>query len=129
MEEEFSPFVCIDSDVAIDALHGNYDRITSVKGTVCVTTQNVFELFKGEFLYGNSRGLQQLDGFLQHLLVLLPSAKSAQDAAQISANLKQKGLELSDGDVLIAAICLEHNCALLTNNKKHFSRIKGLKLL
>ncbi len=129
MEEEFRPFVCIDSDVAINALHGDYERITAVNGNMCVTTQNVFELYKGEFLYGNMSGLQKLEGFLGRLLVLLPSANSAKDAAQISATLKQSGLELSDGDALIAAICLEHSCALLTNNTKHFSRIKGLKLI
>ncbi|MDE6244097.1 MAG: hypothetical protein K2M50_00390 [Treponemataceae bacterium] len=36
---------------------------------------------------------------------------------------------IEDDDILIAALALEHDAVLVTNNVRHFSRIEGLKIL
>jgi len=54
--------------------------------------------------------------------------KSAEIFAKIKSNLKKKGNLLADADLMISSICLENNCSLITNNIKHFSRIKALSL-
>lgn len=48
--------------------------------------------------------------------------------ADIYADLKQRGLLISDADILIASTALIHNLVLVTNNLRHFSRIPGLTL-
>jgi tRNA(fMet)-specific endonuclease VapC len=42
--------------------------------------------------------------------------------------LRKQGNIIGDFDLLIASICLRHNLALLTNNKKHFEKIDSLKI-
>lgn len=49
-------------------------------------------------------------------------------AAEIYAELYQRGALIGDGDILIAASALVYGLALVTNNKDHFERIKGLAL-
>lgn len=49
-------------------------------------------------------------------------------AADIYADLYQRGALIGDADILIAATALEHGLALITNNTNHFSRIPGLTL-
>ena len=46
----------------------------------------------------------------------------------IKLTLEGKGVKLQDFDLLIAATALTHNLTLVTGNRKHFSRIKSLKL-
>jgi predicted nucleic acid-binding protein len=42
--------------------------------------------------------------------------------------LELKGERLQDADIMIAAIALQHNLTLVTNNVNHFKRIKNLRL-
>ena len=52
-----------------------------------------------------------------------------QKAAQIYASLSQQGKMIDDADIFIAAFCLVNDCALITNNTRHFVNISGLKLV
>lgn len=49
-------------------------------------------------------------------------------ASDIYAFLKLEGNLISDADILVAAIAISYNLTLVTNNTKHFSRIKGLAI-
>lgn len=49
-------------------------------------------------------------------------------AAQIYSELKQKGELVDDADIFIAAMCLENNYVLVTNNVRHFNRVSGLSI-
>ncbi len=50
-------------------------------------------------------------------------------AAQLYANLSQKGNLIDDADIFIAAFCIVNNYTLVTNNENHFKRIDGLKMV
>ena len=50
-----------------------------------------------------------------------------QKTGELSASLKQKGLNLPLSDILIAAVAIEHNLAVFTLDK-HFAQIPGVKL-
>jgi len=47
---------------------------------------------------------------------------------EIKSNLERKGNILEDMDILIAATALSHNFILVTNNVKHFEKIKDLRI-
>ena len=49
-------------------------------------------------------------------------------AAQIYADLSQKGSIIEDDDIFIGATALEHNATLITNNENHLGRIPNLKI-
>lgn len=46
----------------------------------------------------------------------------------IKLALEEKGVKLQDFDLLIAATAIEHDLTLVTGNKKHFNRIKNLRM-
>jgi len=48
--------------------------------------------------------------------------------AAIKNNLERKGNIIEDMDILIAATALSHNLILVTNNLKHFEKIKDLRM-
>jgi tRNA(fMet)-specific endonuclease VapC len=50
-------------------------------------------------------------------------------AADIYADLYNRGLLILDADILIAATALENNLPVITNNESHFNRITGLQVL
>lgn len=47
-------------------------------------------------------------------------------AAEVYAELYQRGALIGDADILIAASALAHGMSLVTNNEEHFKRIDGL---
>ena len=42
--------------------------------------------------------------------------------------LRRTGFTIGDLDLLIAATCLQHGLTLLTNNRRHFEMVEGLRL-
>ena len=49
-------------------------------------------------------------------------------AADIYADLYQRGELIGDADILIAATALEHDLILSTNNENHHNRIEGIRI-
>ena len=49
-------------------------------------------------------------------------------AADIYADLHQRGKLIGDADILIAASAVAHDYTLVTNNKSHYQRIMGLTI-
>lgn len=58
----------------------------------------------------------------------LPS-EASQIFGKIHAKLEAKGMNIRFCDSMIAAIAIEHNLILVTDNIKYFSRIKNLKTI
>ena len=54
------------------------------------------------------------------------NADSWEKAAEIYVQLKQSGALIEEADIFIAAYCIVNNYTLVTNNTRHFSRIKNL---
>ncbi len=52
----------------------------------------------------------------------------AVQAAEIYADLYQRGELIGDADILIAATALVEGYGVITNNERHFGRIKGLNI-
>ncbi|PKL37986.1 MAG: VapC toxin family PIN domain ribonuclease [Spirochaetae bacterium HGW-Spirochaetae-1] len=48
--------------------------------------------------------------------------------SELKAGLQKGGSPIDDFDLLIASTALTMNSTLVTNNEKHFNRIKGLKI-
>lgn len=47
---------------------------------------------------------------------------------RLKATLERNGNTLHDADLFVAACALANNSVLVTNNEKHFNRIRGLRL-
>ena len=122
--------IVADTDVLIDFLAGrgaSADRVAHEleQGLLATTAVNRFELLAGTRSTGQQKIVHQL---LTALLTLPLDQDAADDAAQVRRTLESAGLAIGMGDSLIAGIVRHHDGVLLTRNRRHFDRVKGLKL-
>lgn len=87
-----------------------------------------YEINRGLFAINATRQLKIYES-LRHLLNILwiDDLELSKKAAEIHANLKQRGQLIQDADILIAATALINNLTVITDDK-HFSRIPNLKV-
>ena len=65
---------------------------------------------------------------LPNVAILRPGEKTAENYADIYAQLRSIGKPIGANDIWIAAACLEHELPLLTLDS-HFQQIEGLDLI
>jgi tRNA(fMet)-specific endonuclease VapC len=123
--------LCLDTNVLIAFLKGREPGAAAVekavKEYVCyVTAITVYEL-----LFGVARAQKEIgEQALLGVMTVLPFTDSAaRRAAGLHADLISKNQDIGVKDVLIAAICLEHDLPILTGNDRHFSRVSDLTVI
>jgi tRNA(fMet)-specific endonuclease VapC len=88
----------------------------------------------GELVYGakKSRHVEKNLAVTYRIAELFPVLdidRSIMDVfGEMKSNLERRGNIIEDMDILIAATALSHNLVLVTNNVRHFKKIKDLKL-
>lgn len=86
-----------------------------------------------EALFGarkkNSQRLESLVEMFREMFPVVQWTDAAADVyADIRRELESSGKPIGDMDMLIAATAIAGGFVLVTNNTRHFSRIKGLSL-
>ncbi len=124
--------ICLDSDFLIDFLRNKKEAVewlkeNEQKSEIATTVINAFEIYHGEFKIKSNAVL--IDNLLKDINVLNLSLEISKKAGEIAAKLEREGNILEFRDILIASISINHGYSLKTNNKKHFERIKELKLI
>lgn len=125
--------VAIDTDILIYFLKGHESVVANFVKTsseeIQTTIINQSELLFGAFNSAHkNRNLEIISNFLSKVKILPFCDKAAYVFAEQKALLKKDGSLLADMDLMIASICLVHHMPLVTNNEKHFSRLKKLKI-
>jgi tRNA(fMet)-specific endonuclease VapC len=87
------------------------------------------ELYEGIY-YGRDPHAQEqaFQQFLRRVDVLPLTRRIMQRFARIRGALRRQGLLIPDPDLLIGATALHHGLILVTGNRRHFTRIPGLRL-
>ncbi len=121
--------ICIDSDALIELVLGNEKVSNFIKETEAewhTTAINIFEIWSER----NAKQ-QNIENLIQGLKKQNLDENAAVKAGEIRRRLKETGDLIEIRDIFIASICIQNNMELLTNNKKHFKRLKkfGLKLI
>jgi tRNA(fMet)-specific endonuclease VapC len=125
---------CLDTDLLIAILRGKkeaYNKVIELdeEGKEATTSISAFELFfganKSERKTENVKEALKLLGRLEVFPLDLSSSRRA---GEIAAKLVAKGETIDFRDAMIGAIALEKDLTLVTRNKSHFARIKGLKI-
>ena len=86
-----------------------------------------------EALFGarkkNSQRLESLVGMFRELFPVVPWSENAAEAyALIRTQLETSGSPIGEMDMLIAASAIAGGYVLVTNNIRHFQRIRGLAI-
>lgn len=115
--------VCLDSDIISNILKNKHQSIDLSNSLVYTTIINFFEISCWETK-------KPIDEFLKSLKIVGLEINDAKLSLEIYKKLKQDGNILDYRDIFIASICINNNLKLLTENKKHFERLKefGLEL-
>lgn len=123
----------LDTDTLIYFLKGNEKVVKRMAETslseISTTIINHSELLFGAFnSVRKSDNLEKVQIFLNNLTIIPFCEDSSYVFAEQKAHLKKDGNIIADLDLIIASIALKHKSILVTNNTKHFERIKKLKI-
>ncbi len=106
----------------------NYDDALDRSEILGISGVTYYELQRGALDPRFARKKQILEAFLENLELIMPDFHTYQIAAEIWWDLKQTGTILEDNDIIIAATAISFGETLISDNTKHFDRVKGLKL-
>lgn len=87
-----------------------------------------------ELIYGVERSSSKrinrsvIENFVQHLEVIDWDRDAADEYAVIRTKLEAAGTPIGAMDMMIAAHAKSLHAVVVTNNQKHFSKVKGLKI-
>lgn len=119
----------LDSDHCVAILRARLDltgRVTPDE-ELAITAVSVGELVHGATKSQRAMdNLARLDVLLAALTILPYDEWSARRFGQLKAQLEQAGEIISDLDLQIASIALDHDAMLVTHNQKHFSRLTSM---
>ena len=124
----------IDTDWVIDHLN-HIERVTrrleerALDG-LALSIISLAELYEGVYY---SRDPVESEAALQRflspeLMLLGMDEETCKIFGKERGRLRAAGLMIGDCDLLIGATALRHNLTLLTNNRRHFERIEGLRI-
>jgi tRNA(fMet)-specific endonuclease VapC len=123
----------IDTNIIIYSLKGNtivqnnFLKNENIPKAISVITY-------GELLFGakKSQNYEKNIAMVYRIKELFPIIEVdraiVEAFSELKSNLQKSGSSIDDFDLLIASTALTMNSILVTNNEKHFNRIKGLKI-
>jgi len=123
----------LDTDILIYFLKGReavIKKVTAIPADALYTTI----ISHAELLFGayhseqEKKNLNTVKTFLKNFSILPFCENASHFFGQQKAFLKSKGTPVADMDLMIASIALQNEMILVTNNTKHFNRIKSLTL-
>lgn len=122
--------IVADTDVLIDFLAGRGEGAAAVareleRGDLVTTAITRFELLSGAKTTRQMRPVCQL---LAALPTLSIDETIADAAAEIRRELERSGTGIGMADSLIAGTTIRNRGILLTRNRSHFERVRGLAL-
>jgi tRNA(fMet)-specific endonuclease VapC len=121
--------VVVDTDLLIDFLRGKGPGAPLVRELIAshrlrVTAITAFELRVGADFSARRDDILRL----VHSRTFPLDSRSALRAGELAARLLGAGQNIGLADCLQAGICLNYDLPFATRNRKHFSRVKGLRL-
>ena len=87
-----------------------------------------YEILRGLKDLGNEEKLKWFEGFIQENELVSIRKDTVEKAAEIYVYLKKEGNLIEDADLLMASTAIVEDLVLITNNIKHFKRVKGLRI-
>ena len=124
----------LDTDVCIELQRGRSPRAAAQlaevePGDVTITIVSLAELHYGASKSARPESaLTSLIAFLQPFEILPLTTQAAISYGGLKAFLARRGNLIGSMDILIAAIALENDAILVTNNVRDFSRVPGLRI-
>lgn len=122
----------LDTDWAIYYLRGKEAFVKATdeyrKEGIAISMISVAELYEGVFRSQKPEEKEAvLVDFLEGFRAIGVTRPIARLFGRKRAELREKGFTVSDFDLLIACVAEYHGLVILTNNRKHFEKVPGVK--
>ena len=122
----------LDTDTVSFALRGRGGVAQAIlrhrPSELCVSAISVAELRYGADLSHSAKLHVLIDAFVAEIAIMPFDEACATSFGKIAADLAVRGAPIGEFDVLIGAHAAALHAVLVTNNTKHFARIRGLQL-
>ncbi len=124
----------LDTDILSEFLRGNpavvikVDEHLKKHGVISLSIITYYEIMNGLLYKDAKKQLNRFNDFVKMNKVIPLTLRSAKKSAGLFADLRKKGKEIGHTDTIIAGIAITNKLQLITNNTKHFDRIKGLDI-
>jgi len=126
----------IDTDVIIRAERGLFDLSAWLETQIDEDPQ-IAAITVAELRHGVERAThlhkRRREDYLQMIFAALPiipyTETTALEHARIWADLESSGKMIGFYDLIVAATALEHGSAVVTFNRRHFTQVRGLKVI
>jgi tRNA(fMet)-specific endonuclease VapC len=122
----------LDTDTISFALRGQGGVAAELRrrspSQVCTSSVVVGELELGAARRGSRKLRRELDGLYTGLQVLPYDVDAARYYGRLSARLFDDGIPIGVEDTMVAAHALSRRLTLVTHNRQHFERVKGLRV-
>ena len=121
----------LDTDTISYFLRGNESvkaKIIEHQKELASTTVNYSELIYGLTKKDSKRYLPKVELIFENIKLYSFDKKSARIFGILKAQMQKEGIVVADMDLMIASITLTYDEVLISNNIKHFSKVKGLRI-
>ena len=124
----------LDTDWAIDCLNRilrTVRRVDALRSEgIAISIVSIAELYEGAL---NSTDPARNENLMTEFLAQYPIIDLDVPICRIfgmeRARLRAMGTPIQDMDLLIGATALHHDLTLLSNNRRHFERLSGLRII
>lgn len=122
----------IDTNICIYFLKGMFDLVEKFD-EIGIENLYISEITVAELKFGAAKSDHPIKNkvVIEELISKfkqIPIYKSLDIFAEEKARLQKNGNIVDDFDLLIGATAVANSMILVTNNEKHFKRLKGIKL-
>jgi tRNA(fMet)-specific endonuclease VapC len=126
--------VLLDTDILSYFFKGNPGVVAKAEeyigkfGVIGISMITYYEIISGLMAKNATKQLEVFKEFTAENKIYPLTEASIQISADLYAHLRKAGTPVDDLDLLIAGIALENKLVLVTNNEKHFARVKELQI-
>jgi predicted nucleic acid-binding protein len=122
--------VVVDTSIFIDYLRAKDKRNTVLFGIpdnqrIYISSVTLYELLMGAT---DRQKIKDVHLLIDDTIILPFDEEVSIQGSEIYHDLRKSNTMIEFRDIFIASTCLIHNLPIMTANKKHFQRIKGLKM-
>ena len=123
----------VDTDWVIHHLNGHQAIIERLQDLhhegLGLSVVALAELYEGVYYARDPEQSEaRLAEFLESVQLVGLDEETARIFGRQRGRLRAEGLLIGDTDLLIAATALQYNLTVLSNNRRHFERIEGLRI-
>ena len=123
----------VDTDWVIHWLNGRtpiVKRLDELKEQgLGLSTISLAELYEGVYYSRDANKSEQiLNDFLKGVALIGINEETCQLFGKERGRLRARGKGISDFDLLIGITARQHDLTLLTNHRRHFQNIEGLRI-